>query len=242
MPEPSSSLHEVRAMLTRDMKILVVEDEEKMRRALRRGLEHEGYSVDAAADAEDAISHGIEYDYDAVVLDVMLPGADGFEICHELRSQGRWAPILMLTARDAVDDRIRGLDAGADDYLPKPFDFGELTARLRALIRRGPVERPVVLELADLALDPAAHAVRVADVAVTLSAREFALLEFLMRHPGEAVTRTQLLEHVWDVNYGGFSNVVDVYVGHVRRKLTAAGARIRIRTIRGVGYALEATT
>ncbi len=221
------------------MKILVVEDEQKMRRAIRKGLEHEGYAVDVAEDAESARSFGTEYDYDAIVLDVMLPGADGFEICRDLRARERWAPILMLTARDAVDDRIRGLDAGADDYLPKPFDFGELTARLRALIRRGPVERPAVLEVADLALDPAAHSVRVGTTTVDISAREFSLLEFLIRHAGEAVTRTQLLEHVWDVNYGGLSNVVDVYVGYLRRKLAAAGARTRIRTIRGVGYALE---
>ncbi len=221
------------------MKILVVEDEEKMRRAIRKGLEHEGYAVDVAGDAEDALSYGTEYDYDAIVLDVMLPGADGFEVCRGLRARERWAPILMLTARDAIDDKIRGLDAGADDYLPKPFDFGELTARLRALIRRGPVERPAVLEVADLTLDPAAHAVKAGAEEVDLSSREFALLEFLMHHAGEAVTRTQLLEHVWDVNYGGLSNVVDVYVGYVRRKLSATGAHVRIRTIRGVGYALE---
>jgi two-component system, OmpR family, response regulator len=221
------------------MKILVVEDEQKMRRAIRRGLEHEGYAVDVAEDADGALSYATEYDYDAIVLDVMLPGADGFEICRDLRARERWAPILMLTARDAVDDRIRGLDAGADDYLPKPFDFGELTARLRALIRRGPVERPAVLDLADLSLDPAAHAVRVVDRELELSAREFALLEFLIRHAGEAVTRTQLLEHVWDVNYGGLSNVVDVYVGYLRKKLAGAGAQVRIRTVRGVGYALE---
>jgi two-component system OmpR family response regulator len=221
------------------MKILVVEDEQKMRRAIRKGLEHEGYAVDVAEDAEDGLSYGTEYDYDAIVLDVMLPGADGFEVCRDLRARERWAPILMLTARDAIDDKIRGLDAGADDYLPKPFDFGELTARLRALIRRGPVERPAVLEVADLTLDPAAHAVRASSGEVDLSSREFALLEFLMHHAGEAVTRTQLLEHVWDVNYGGLSNVVDVYVGYVRRKLSAAGAHVRIRTIRGVGYALE---
>jgi two-component system, OmpR family, response regulator len=221
------------------MKILVVEDEPKMRRAIRKGLEHEGYAVDIAEDADDAISFGTEYDYDAIVLDVMLPGADGFEICRDLRARERWAPILMLTARDAVDDKIQGLDAGADDYLPKPFDFGELTARLRALIRRGPVQRPAVLEVADLALDPAAHAVRVGARAVDLSAREFALLEFLMRHAGEVVTRTQLLEHVWDVNYGGISNVVDVYMGYLRKKIAEAGARVQIRTVRGVGYALE---
>ena len=221
------------------MKILVVEDEPKMLRAIRRGLEREGYAVDAAADGEDALSYGTEYDYDAIVLDVMLPVHDGFEVCRELRARGRRAPILMLTARGDVDDRILGLDAGADDYLPKPFDFGELTARLRALIRRGPVERPTVLRADDLELDPAAHTVHAGDVALDLSAREFALLEFLLHHAGEAVTRTQLLEHVWDVNFDGVSNVVDVYVGYLRRKLATAGTTVTIRTVRGVGYALE---
>jgi two-component system OmpR family response regulator len=222
------------------MKILVVEDEPKMLRAIRRGLERAGYAVDAAADGQDAMSYGMEYDYDAIVLDVMLPVRDGFEVCRELRARGRRAPILMLTARGAVDDRILGLDAGADDYLPKPFDFGELSARLRALIRRGPVERPTVLRAGDLALDPAAHTVRAGEAPVDLSAREFSLLEFLLHHADEAVTRTQLLEHVWDVNYDGVSNVVDVYVGYVRKKLAAAGSTVAIRTVRGVGYALEA--
>ncbi len=221
------------------MKILVVEDEPKMLRAIRRGLEREGYAVDAAADGQDALSYGTEYDYEAIVLDVMLPVHDGFEVCRELRARGRRAPILMLTARGGVDDRILGLDAGADDYLPKPFDFGELTARLRALIRRGPVERPTVLRADDLELDPAAHTVHAGDVALDLSAREFALLEFLLHHSGEAVTRTRLLEHVWDVNFDGVSNVVDVYVGYLRRKLATAGTAVTIRTVRGVGYALE---
>jgi len=221
------------------MKVLVVEDEPKLLRAIRRGLERQSYAVDVASDGEDALSLGTEYDYDAIVLDVMLPIHDGFEVCRELRSRGRHAPILMLTARGAVDDRILGLDAGADDYLPKPFDFGELTARLRALIRRGPVERPTVMRAGDLELDPAAHSVRVGEVPLDLSTREFALLEFLLHHTGEVTTRTQLLEHVWDVNYGGVSNVVDVYVGYVRRKLVAAGSDAGIRTVRGVGYALE---
>ncbi len=221
------------------MKVLVVEDEPKLLRAIRRGLERESYAVDVASDGEDALSLGTEYDYDAIVLDVMLPINDGFEVCRELRSRGRLAPILMLTARGAVDDRILGLDAGADDYLPKPFDFGELTARLRALIRRGPVERPTVMQAGDLELDPAAHTVRVGEEPLDLSTREFALLEFLLHHAGEVTTRTQLLEHVWDVNYGGVSNVVDVYIGYVRRKLLAAGSAAGIRTVRGVGYALE---
>ena len=221
------------------MKILVVEDEPKMLRAMRRGLEREGYAVDAAIDGEDALSYGTEYDYDAIVLDVMIPVHDGFAVCRELRARGRRAPILMLTARGEVDDRILGLDAGADDYLAKPFDFGELTARLRALIRRGPIERSAILREGDLELDPAAHTVRVGGAVVDLSSREFALLQFLLHHTGEVVTRTQLLEHVWDVNFEGVSNVVDVYVGYLRRKLGAAKTSVTIRTVRGVGYALE---
>jgi two-component system OmpR family response regulator len=221
------------------MKILVVEDEPKMLRAIRRGLEREGYAVDVAADGDDGLSFGTEYEYDAIVLDVMIPGRDGFEVCRELRARGRWAPILMLTARDGVADRIQGLDTGADDYLAKPFDFGELLARLRALVRRGPQERPSVLETGDIKLDPAAHTVTAAGVPTDLSTREFALLEFLMHHAGEVVTRTQLLNHVWDYDYGGLSNVVDVYVGYVRKKLAATGSTSTIRTVRGVGYALD---
>jgi two-component system OmpR family response regulator len=220
------------------MKVLVVEDEVKMLRAVRRGLEREGYAVDGAATGEDALSYASEYDYDAIVLDVMIPGLDGFDVCRELRARDRWAPILMLTARDAIDDRIRGLDAGADDYLVKPFAFGELLARVRALIRRGPKERPTILTAGDLRLDPAAHSAKKDGLEIELSPREFALLEFLMRHPGDVVTRTQMLDHVWDYNYGGLSNVVDVYVGYLRRKLEAVGSRTRIRTVRGVGYAL----
>jgi two-component system OmpR family response regulator len=223
------------------MKILVVEDEPKMRQAIRKGLEREGYAVDVAADGGDAVSFGSEYDYDAIVLDVMLPEIDGFTVCRELRSRDRRAPILMLTARDAVGDRIVGLDAGADDYLPKPFDFGELTARLRALIRRGPAERPTVLRAGDLELDPARHTARAGGTLVELSAREFALLEFMLHHADDVVTRTDLLEHVWDVNYDGVSNVVDVYIGYLRRKLDEAGSSATIRTVRGVGYALEAS-
>jgi two-component system OmpR family response regulator len=221
------------------VRVLIVEDEVKMARALRRGLEQEGYAVDTAADGVDGLFQGIENSYDVIVLDVMLPKLDGFELCRRLREAGRWAPVLMLTARDTVPDRIEGLDAGADDYLVKPFAFGELLARLRALIRRGAVERPAVLQVGDLALDPAGHSVSRAGRRVELSAREFALLEFLMRHPGEVVSRTAILEHVWDYNYDGLSNVVDVYVGYLRRKLEQPFGRTLIRTVRGVGYALE---
>jgi two-component system OmpR family response regulator len=221
------------------MHILLVEDELKMARALRRGLEQEGHSVDSTTDGDDALSRGVELEYDAIVLDVMLPGRDGFSICRELRARDRWAPVLMLTARDAVEDRIRGLDAGADDYLVKPFAFGELLARLRALVRRGVSERPAVITVGDVELDPAAHTVTRDGSIVDLSVREFSLLEFLMRHAGEVVSRTRILEQVWDVNYDSFSNVVDVYVGYLRRKLEQPFGRPFIRTVRGVGYVVE---
>ncbi len=221
------------------MRILIVEDEVKMARAIRRGLEHEGWTADVAPDGDEGLARASNETYDAVVLDVMLPRRDGFAVCKALRARGRWVPVLMLTARDAVDDRIRGLDVGADDYLVKPFAFGELLARLRALIRRGPSERPQVLCVGDVELDPAAHAVTRAGQAVELSAREFALLEYLMRHPGEVVSRTRLLDHVWDYEYGGGSNVVDVYVGYLRRKLERPFGRPFIRTVRGVGYGVR---
>jgi two-component system OmpR family response regulator len=220
------------------VRVLIAEDEVKMARAIRRGLEHEGYAVDVAAEGADALFRATEYDYDAVVLDVMLPGMDGFSLCENLRRQGRWVPVLMLTARDSVEDRIHGLDAGADDYLVKPFAFGEFLARLRALVRRGATERPTVIEVMDVVLDPAAHSVTRAGRTVSLSAREFALLEFLMRHPGEVLSRSRILEHVWDYNYEGFSNVVDVYVGYLRKKLQRSFERPFIRTVRGVGYAV----
>jgi two-component system, OmpR family, response regulator len=220
------------------MRIMLVEDEPKMARVLRRGLEQEGYAVDAVADGDDALRRGIVEEYDAIVLDVMLPGRDGFAVCAQLRAHGRWAPIVMLTARDSVQDRIRGLDAGADDYLVKPFSFGELLARLRALVRRGAAERPAILEVDDVTLDPATRSVARAQTPVELSAREFALLEFLMHHRGEVMSRPRILEHVWDVNYDGFSNVVDVYVGYLRKKLEAPFDRPFIRTVRGVGYAV----
>jgi two-component system OmpR family response regulator len=221
------------------MRVLVVEDEVKMARAIRRGLEQEGHAVDLAAEGEGALSLATERTYDAIVLDVLLPGLDGFAVCSELRARRRWAPVLMLTARDAVRDRIRGLDAGADDYLVKPFAFDELLARLRALMRRGPVERPSTLRVGDLTLDPATHQVTRAGEEIVLSAREFSLLEFLMRHPGEVLNRARILEHVGDYNYAGFSNVVDVYVGYLRRKLDRPSGRPLIRTVRGVGYGLE---
>jgi DNA-binding response OmpR family regulator len=221
------------------MRVLLVEDEIKMSRAIRRGLEREGYAVDAALDGNDGLHRATEWDYDAIVLDVMLPGLDGLEVCRRLRRAGRWAPVLMLTARDGVADRIRGLDVGADDYLVKPFAFGELLARLRALVRRGARERPAVLAVGDLVLDPAAHTATLSGRSVPLSTREFALLEFMMRNAGQVLSRPAILEHVWDYNYDGMSNVVDVYVGYLRRKLEQPPGQVRIRTVRGVGYGLE---
>ncbi|HEV7823742.1 MAG TPA: response regulator transcription factor [Mycobacteriales bacterium] len=220
------------------MRVLVVEDEVKMARAIRRGLEREGYTVDAVGDGADAMARARATPYDAILLDLMLPGADGFAVCRRLRAAGHWAPVLMVTARDSVADRIAGLDAGADDYLVKPFAFGELLARLRALIRRCPVERPPVVVVGDVRLDPATHEVTRAGVPVPLSPREFAVLEHLMRRPGQVVTRTALRDHVWDHGYYEASNVVDVYIGYLRKKLEQPFGRPLIRTVRGVGYAV----
>jgi two-component system OmpR family response regulator len=222
------------------VRVLLVEDDAKLAVAIARGLRHEGYAVDLVGDGEAAlISAGI-WSYDAIVLDLMLPARDGLDVCATLRGRDCWAPILMLTARGQVGDRIRGLDVGADDYLSKPFDFGELLARLRALVRRAPASRPVRLEVGDLVVDPSAHEVSRAGVPVTLTAREFAVLEYLARHAGQAITRTAVLDHVWDENFEGATNIVDVYVGYLRRKLERPFGRPLIRTIRGVGYVLEA--
>jgi two-component system OmpR family response regulator len=224
------------------MRLLVVEDDEKLARAVARGLRNEGYAVDAVGDGNSALRQAAIYDYDAVVLDVMLPERDGFEVCRALRERGCWAPVLMLTARRAVDDRIKGLDAGADDYLAKPFDFGELLARIRALVRRVPAERPALLEIDDLVVDPATHQVARAGTVVELTAREFGVLEYLARHAGQVVSRTQLLDHVWDQNYLGSTNIVDVYVGYLRKKLEQPFGRPLIRTVRGVGFVLDASS
>ena len=221
------------------MRVLVVEDEVKMAGLLKRGLEEEGYAVDVAGDGSDAIWAATENPYDVIVLDVMLPDHDGFEVCRQLRARGRWAPVLMLTARDAVPDRIAGLDAGADDYLTKPFSFSELLARLRALVRRGAGERPPVLRSGDLALDPATRRVTRGDEPVELTAKEFALLEYLMRRPGEVLTRSMIIEHVWDFAYEGDSNVVDVYIHNLRQKIDRPFGRHSIDTVRGSGYRLR---
>jgi two-component system OmpR family response regulator len=221
------------------MRFLVVEDDDKLARAVARGLRHEGYAVDSVADGDAALRQAAIYDYDAVILDLMLPGRDGFDVCRALRDRDCWVPVLMLTARRAVDDRIRGLDAGADDYLAKPFDFGELLARLRALLRRAPAERPPRLAAGDLIVDPATHDVSRAGTPVSLTAREFGVLEYLARRGGEVVSRTELLEHVWDENYLGSTNIVDVYVGYLRKKLEQPFGRPLIRTVRGVGFQLD---
>jgi two-component system, OmpR family, response regulator len=221
------------------MRVLVVEDELKMASLLRRGLLEEGHAVDVARSGDDALWMARASDYDAVVLDLMLPGMDGIEVCRRLRESQVWAPVLMLTARDAVEDRVSGLDAGADDYLPKPFSFAELLARLRALVRRGSVERPILLEVGDLRLDPATHQVWRGDAEIELSGKEFALLETFMRRPGQVLSRYQLLEHGWDYGYENRSNVVDVYVRYLRQKIDRPFGRASLETVRGVGYRLR---
>jgi two-component system OmpR family response regulator len=222
------------------MRVLVVEDEKKLGELLGRGLREEGYAVDLAARGEEALWMAHAVDYDAMVLDVMLPGLDGFEICRRLRHDGIWTPVLMLTARDAVDDRVIGLDAGADDYLAKPFSFEELLARLRALTRRAPRERPSVLEVGELRLDPAAHRAWRGDEELDLSAKEFSLLELFMRRPGVVLSRSQLLDGAWDIAFESRSNVVDVYVRYLREKVDRPFRRDSIETVRGVGYRLRA--
>jgi two-component system OmpR family response regulator len=222
------------------MRILVVEDELRMASLIRRGLLQEGLSADVAPNGEDALWMAQAHAYDAIVLDVMLPGINGFETCRRLRHDGIWSPVLMLTARDSVDDRVAGLDTGADDYLVKPFAFAELLARLRALARRGDSERPSVLEVGDLQLDPASREVKRGDSEIRLSAKEFALLETFMRRPGQVLSRLHLLEHAWDFAYENRSNVVDVYVRHLRQKIDEPFDRRSLETVRGAGYRLRA--
>ena len=222
------------------MRVLVVEDEVKLAGLLRRGLAEDGHAADVAGTGEDALWMARAVDYDAIVLDLMLPALDGFQVCRRLRESGVWTPVLMLTARDAVEDRVAGLDAGADDYLAKPFSFAELLARLRALVRRGGGERPVVLEVGSLRLDPAAYRVWRGDAEVKLSPKEFALLETFMRRPGQVLSRYQLLEHAWDIAYENRSNVVDVYVRYLREKIDRPFGLAQLETVRGAGYRLQA--
>jgi two-component system, OmpR family, response regulator len=221
------------------VRVLLVEDDVKMAAAIRRGLRYEGILVDVAADGEEAVRLAGVTDYEAILLDVMLPGPDGFETCRRLRAQRVWAPILMLTARDAVEDRVRGLDTGADDYLTKPFSLAELLARIRALARRGPVERPAVLQVGDLRLDPATHEVWRGEHQIELSAREFALFETFMRRPGQVLTQLQLLEAAWDLGYEQRSNVVEVYVRYLREKIDRPFGVKSLETVRGAGYRLR---
>jgi two-component system, OmpR family, response regulator len=221
------------------MRVLVVEDEEKLAALLARALGEEGHTADVAGRGEDALWMARAVDYDVIVLDVMLPGQDGLSVCRALRGLGVWSPVLMLTARDAVDSRVEGLDAGADDYLVKPFSFSELLARLRALARRVPAERPVVLEAGDLRLDPGAHRAWRGESELELSSKEFALLESFMRRPGQALSRLQLLESAWDPAYENRSNLVDVYVRYLRQKIDRPFGRQALETVRHIGYRLR---
>jgi two-component system, OmpR family, response regulator len=220
------------------VRILIVEDEPKMADVLRRGLTRAGLAVDAVELGGDALIRAGATQYDAIVLDAMLPDIDGIEVCRRLRANRVWSPVLMLTARSGVPDRVDGLDAGADDYVAKPFAFDELLARLRALARRGPVERPPVLEVGDLRLDPAGHRAWRGDTLLDLSAKEFALLEIFMRHPGQVLSRFTLLEHAWEGDYENRSNVVDVHLRQLREKIDRPFGHASLQTVRGVGYRL----
>ncbi|MCU1698968.1 MAG: response regulator, two-component system [Mycobacterium sp.] len=218
------------------MRLLVVEDERRLAAGLRKGLEAEGFAVDVAHNGIDGIWMARENPFDAIVLDVMLPGANGYQVCRTLRSDGNWTPILMLTAKDGVAEVVEGLDTGADDYLAKPFAYAVLVARLRALLRRGARPRPTVLEVGELRLDPAARRVWLGDKEIGFTAREFAVLEFLIRHPGEVLSKKDILDHVWDFDFDGDPNIVEVYVRRLRTKLDEPA----IETIRGAGYRLVA--
>ncbi|HEY2335734.1 MAG TPA: response regulator transcription factor [Solirubrobacterales bacterium] len=221
------------------MHVLVVEDEVKMAALVRRGLSEQGLTVDVAGTGEDAVGMARSSAYDAIVLDVMLPGIDGFETCRRLRLDGIWSPVLMLTARGALEDRVAGLDGGADDYLTKPFSFAELLARLRALARRGQSERPSIVEVGELRLDPATHQAWRGEVEIELSAKEFALLEAFMRRSGHVLSRSQLLDQAWEYDFEHRSNVVEVYVRYLRRKIDMPFGITSLETVRGAGYRLR---
>lgn len=221
------------------MRILVVEDEKKVASFLKKGLEEEYYAVDCAYDGEEALFMAGVNDYDLMLLDIMLPKIDGLEVLKGVRQKGLTIPVLMLTAKDSVEDVVRGLDAGGDDYLTKPFAFVELLARVRALLRRKEREPGGELKMADLVLDPVTHMVRRGEQEIDLTAKEYALLEYLMRHPNRVVTRTMISEHVWDYHFDPMTNVIDVYVNHLRKKVDLDSSRRLIHTIRGVGYILQ---
>lgn len=220
------------------MRVLVVEDEVRLAAYVKQGLEAEGYAVDVAPDGEEGLWLARNQAYDVILLDIMLPKRNGYQVCADLRAEGNWTPVLMLTAKDGEFDLAEGLDTGADDYLTKPFSFVVLAARLRALVRRGGGQRPSVLEVGDLRLDPAAHRCWRADQAIELSPKEFSLLEYLMRHPGEVVSKLDILGSVWDWSFDGGPNVVEVYIGYLRNKIDRPFGRRSIETVRGVGYRL----
>lgn len=221
------------------MRILVVEDEQRIAIFIKQGLEEEGYAVDVACDGEEALDWAAMVDYDLIVLDVLLPKKNGIQTCRDLRAQGNKVPVLMLTARDAVEDRVRGLDSGADDYLVKPFAFQELLARIRALLRRSGEVKTTRLQVGDLLLDTLTHRATRGERAIELTAREYAILEFLMRHAGQVLSRTQIAEHVWNYDFYSTSNVVDVYIRYLRRKVDEGFDVNLIETVRGVGYKIE---
>jgi DNA-binding response OmpR family regulator len=221
------------------VRVLVVEDEAGLADGLRRGLEAEGFAVDLAATGTDGLWMATEHPYDAIVLDILLPGMNGYRVCAALREAGVWTPILMLTAKDGEYDEAEALDTGADDFVTKPFSYVALVARIRALIRRGAAERPAVLEAGDLRFDPGARRAWRGDTEIRLTAREASLLEFLLRHTGEVVSKTDILDHVWAGEFDGDPNIVEVYVGHLRRKLDRPFGRETLTTVRGAGYRLE---
>ena len=218
------------------MRVLIVEDEESILQFIRQGLTEAGYAVDSARDGEEGLDYALMVEYDAVVLDIMLPKLSGLELLRKIRNKRIKTPVLILTARDAIEDRVQGLDAGADDYLVKPFAFPELLARIRALMRRPPMQTGTVLQVDDLKLDTAHHVVYRADKHIELSPKEFALLEFLMRHQNQVLTRTQIVQHVWNFDFCTGTNVIDVYIGYLRRKIDTESGRPLIQTVRGVGY------